>query len=71
MRIVDRNYCIRCRAYSLLTNHCDNCNGTLSVAPIPWRAWFEAGKLALLLVGFFFVGVVFGFVLAVLREFTR
>jgi hypothetical protein len=71
MRVVDRNYCRRCRSYSLLPNHCDNCGDVLSVAPIPWRAWFEAGKWVLLLVGFFCGGVVFGFALAVLREFNR
>lgn len=70
-RTVERNYCPSCRVYSVLLNHCDNCGGLLSVAPIPWRAWFAAGKWVLILLGFFCVGVAFGFGIAVLRGFNR
>lgn len=65
------NYCKRCNTYSVLPNHCDNCGGKLSLAPITWRSWWETTKLVLLLIAFFFTGVVLGAGMVLWRQFTR
>jgi hypothetical protein len=69
--IVERNYCKKCRVFSVLPNHCDNCGGQLSIARLTWRDWREAAKLVLLLVGFFLTGVLLGVALMAWSEFTQ